>query len=50
MTKSPVRPGPDLRRHPAYVVRVDHLATADADTLAPLIGPSLQRYLTGQLP
>lgn len=33
-----------------YVVRVDPLATADADTLAPLIGPSLQRYLTEQLP
>ena len=33
-----------------YVVRVDPLATADADTLAPLIGPNLQRYLTGHLP
>lgn len=33
-----------------YVVRVDPLATADADTLGPLIGPSVQRYLTGELP
>jgi AcrR family transcriptional regulator len=33
-----------------YVVHVEPLATADADALAPLIGPTLQRYLTGELP
>jgi AcrR family transcriptional regulator len=33
-----------------YVVRLEPLATADADTIAPAIGPTIQRYLTGDLP
>lgn len=33
-----------------YVVRLDPLATADADAIAPIIGPTVQRYLTGDLP
>ncbi|WP_028925769.1 TetR/AcrR family transcriptional regulator [Pseudonocardia acaciae] len=32
-----------------YVVKLDPLSTADADTLAAAIGPNLQRYLTGPL-
>jgi AcrR family transcriptional regulator len=32
-----------------YVVKVEPLASADADTLGPLLGPTLQRYLTGPL-
>lgn len=32
-----------------YVVRLDPLATADADTLAPALGPTLDRYLTAPL-
>ena len=33
-----------------YVVRLEPLATADADTIAGAIGPTIQRYLTGDLP
>lgn len=33
-----------------YVVRLDPLATADADAIAPILGPTVQRYLTGDLP
>ena len=33
-----------------YVVRLEPLATADADTIAGAIGPTVQRYLTGELP
>jgi AcrR family transcriptional regulator len=32
-----------------YVLRFEPVASADADTLAPLLGPTLQRYLTGAL-
>jgi AcrR family transcriptional regulator len=32
-----------------YVVKLDPLASADAQTLAAAIGPNLQRYLTGPL-
>jgi len=32
------------------IVRLEPLATADADTIAPIIGPTVQRYLTGDLP
>ncbi len=32
-----------------YVLRLEPLASASADELAPLIGPTLQRYLTGEL-
>jgi hypothetical protein len=32
-----------------YVVRLQPLATADADTIASAIGPTIQRYLTGDL-
>jgi hypothetical protein len=32
-----------------YVVRVDPLATADADVLAPVLGATLDRYLSGPL-
>ncbi|MDI2028295.1 TetR family transcriptional regulator [Saccharopolyspora sp. TS4A08] len=32
-----------------YVVRIEPLASADADTVAATIGPNLQRYLTGDL-
>ena len=30
-----------------YVVRIEPLASADVDTIAPLLGATLQRYLTG---
>lgn len=33
-----------------YVLRLEPLASVDADTLAVTIGPNLQRYLTGPLP
>ncbi len=33
-----------------YVLRVEPVASASADVLAPLLGPTLQRYLTGPLP
>ncbi len=33
-----------------YVLRVEPVASAPADELAPLLGPTLQRYLTGPLP
>jgi len=33
-----------------YVLRMEPVASAPADELAPLIGPTLQRYLTGALP
>jgi AcrR family transcriptional regulator len=33
-----------------YVVRLQPLATADADTIASTIGPTIQRYLTGDMP
>ena len=33
-----------------YVVRLEPLATADAGTIAGAIGPTVQRYLTGELP
>jgi len=33
-----------------YVLAIEPLASATADELAPLIGPTLQRYLTGDLP
>jgi AcrR family transcriptional regulator len=33
-----------------YVVRLEPLATADADTIVSAIGPTIQRYLTGELP
>ena len=32
-----------------YIVRLEPLASADADSLAAAVGPSLQRYLTGDL-
>jgi AcrR family transcriptional regulator len=32
-----------------YVLRMEPLASADADELAGLLGPTLQRYLTGDL-
>ena len=32
-----------------YIVRVQPIATADPETLAAAIGPTLQRYLTGEL-
>jgi AcrR family transcriptional regulator len=32
-----------------YVLRLEPVASADADTLASAIGPTLQRYLTGPL-
>jgi AcrR family transcriptional regulator len=32
-----------------YVLRLDSIADADIDTLAAAIGPTLQRYLTGDL-
>jgi AcrR family transcriptional regulator len=32
-----------------YVLRFEPVASADADTLAKLLGPTLQRYLTGAL-
>lgn len=33
-----------------YVLRVEPVASAAADELAPLLGPTLQRYLAGPLP
>ena len=33
-----------------YVVRLEPLASADADAVAALIGPTVQRYLHGDLP
>jgi AcrR family transcriptional regulator len=33
-----------------YVVRVPPLATTDRDTVAACVGPTIQRYLTGELP
>lgn len=33
-----------------YVLRLEPVASATADELAPLYGPTLQRYLTGTLP
>ncbi len=33
-----------------YVLAIEPLASATADELAPMIGPTLQRYLTGELP
>jgi AcrR family transcriptional regulator len=33
-----------------YVVRIEPLASADRETLAPLVGETLQRYFTGELP
>jgi hypothetical protein len=32
-----------------YVVHLEPLATADADTIAAAVGPTVQRYLTGDL-
>ena len=32
-----------------YVLRLEPIASASADELAPMIGPTLQRYLTGPL-
>lgn len=32
-----------------YVIKLEPLASADADTLAAAIGPNLQRYLTGSI-
>jgi hypothetical protein len=32
-----------------YIVKVDPIAAADRETLARAIGPTLQRYLTGDL-
>lgn len=33
-----------------YIVRLEPLSATDADTIAPIIGPTIQRYLTGDLP
>lgn len=33
-----------------YVLRIEPLASADAETLAATLGPTVQRYLTGELP
>ncbi len=33
-----------------YVLRLEPVTSASADQLAPLLGPTLQRYLTGELP
>ncbi|HXF72031.1 MAG TPA: hypothetical protein VNO79_05400, partial [Actinomycetota bacterium] len=33
-----------------YVLRVEPLASADHDTLVAWVAPTLQRYLTGELP
>lgn len=32
-----------------YVMRIEPLASADADTVARIVGPNVQRYLTGDL-
>ena len=33
-----------------YVVRMEPLASADPDLVVALVGPTIQRYLTGPLP
>lgn len=33
-----------------YVLKLEPLASADADTLAAAIGPNIQRFLTDPLP
>jgi hypothetical protein len=33
-----------------YVLRIEPIASASADELAPVIGTTLQRYLSGPLP
>jgi AcrR family transcriptional regulator len=33
-----------------YVIRIEPLAAADPDTLAPIVGQTVQRYFTGELP
>jgi AcrR family transcriptional regulator len=33
-----------------YVIRVEPVASTDIDTIAAMVGPTLQRYLTGPLP
>jgi flagellar biosynthesis regulator FlaF len=33
-----------------YVVKLEPLASMPAEDLVPMIGPTLQRYLTGELP
>jgi hypothetical protein len=33
-----------------YVVRLEPLASADPETVAALVGPTIQRYLQGDLP
>jgi Tetracyclin repressor-like, C-terminal domain len=33
-----------------YIVRIEPIASMPADTLTALIGPTVQRYLTGPLP
>jgi AcrR family transcriptional regulator len=33
-----------------YVIRIEPIASTPAETLVPLIGPTVQRYLTGPLP
>ena len=54
------RPQPELRAALAgsqliglvmarYVIRIEPLASADADTVAAAVAPTLQRYLTGDL-
>ena len=32
-----------------YIVRVEPLASADAETVVAVIAPTIQRYLTGEL-
>ena len=33
-----------------YVVRIEPIASMPAETVVALIGPTIQRYLTGPLP
>jgi hypothetical protein len=33
-----------------YLLRIEPLASADPETVVALIGPTVQRYLTGPLP
>jgi len=33
-----------------YVVKIEPLASADTETVVAMVGPTVQRYLTGQLP
>jgi len=33
-----------------YVIRVEPVASADIPTLAAMVGPTIQRYLTGPFP